>query len=275
MNLSYFSWIPNVEVKGSSTQKIESTTLDSIIVNSKSIKIILNEAYAQKSQNRIDHDIINFNIKPGIHSFSQPEETQFPLELAYAYSIDLLENLSIQKSYSTIIYSHLPNSLVDGLFGLNKKAWLPFLVRRPNKTLYSSVFLMTPISGNLLTSLEAVSDQYEDYIENALYTFNRNVIKPLQKQEASNSPEDLIRVLDRTEDLYSIIVTQLSNIRDRYRAFSRLIVPLIHYANLKSDLEDSVSFSHDSESSFNYEIKTPLEVESTSIATFLAKKLAD
>lgn len=276
MTSNNFSWIPNVKITGSNQQKIDSTTLESINVDSTSVKIILDKNYAQNKGYATEYSIFEFNTKPGIHIFNQPEDEEFPIELSYAYSIDLLEEISIQNKLSTILYSEQPKSFIGAFFALNNKVSLPFLVRRPDKTLFSGVYLFTSIYGNLLTSLESVTDQYEDYIENALYTFSENVIQPLQDtQDHTRLPDDLIRVLDRAEDLYSIILDQIVHIRDRYRAYSRLLVPLIHYAYLKSDLESSMTIEYESDSTIKYSIKTPRELESKILASILAEKLAD
>jgi len=274
MSVKYFSWIPNPKITGNSEQKIKSDTLDSVIVNSKFMKIRLASDGEQIKKYESEYTIFEFNVKPGVHSFSQPEDIEFPLELAYAYSIDLLENISLNNKFSTLLYLKSPISLVDALFSLDNRVSLPFLVRRPGKTLFSAVYQLTSIFGNLLTSLETVSDQYEDYVENALYTFRENVINPLRQQEESTLPDDLIRVLDRAEDLHSIITNQIFNIRERYRAYSRLLVPLIHFAYIKSDLMSSLSVKHEP-NSISYKINTPIELDSASLASFVAKGLED
>ena len=152
MSVKYFSWIPNPKIIGNSEQKIQSDTLDSVIVTSEFLKIRLANDRDQTSKNESEYTIFEFNVKPGIHSFSQPEDIEFPLELAYAYSIDLLENFSLNNKLSTILYMKPPKSMVDVLFSLDNRVSLPFLVRRPGKTLFSAVYQLTSILSLISTS---------------------------------------------------------------------------------------------------------------------------
>lgn len=269
--MKYFSCVPNFEIVGTAEVPVQSAALEKVVVTPELVQV-----YHQDGR---EFKILELGISPGIHLFHEPspDAVDFPLELMWAGSIDLLEGVAKKNRCQILLYPKQPQSFVDGFYGLNDRAWLPFQVRRSDKSLYSYVFLLTPVHGNLLVPLETLSDQYEDYIENALQTFVENVVYPLRSGEATDySPEVLTRVLDRSEDLAQIVGAQLDYIRERFRSFSRLVVPLIHYANLKSLVQSSVELNHKVEGqAVTYNIKTPLKIDAEPLAQYLSSCLAD
>ena len=125
-----------------------------------------------------------------------------------------------------------------------------------------------------MAPIEILSDQYEDYIENALYSFLLNVSKPQREKEHEEyvKSQELLKVLDRIEDLSQIITTQLDNVRERYRAFSRVIVPLIQLANMKKKISDSIKVEV-TKNTINYQLLYPAEISSEDLAHYVANKL--
>jgi hypothetical protein len=193
-------------------------------------------------------------------------------------TIDFLDGISSKFNLSTILFDDsIKNELnfAEIFLFLSDKMYLPFQVRRPStRTLFSSVFNLIPVKSNLMVPIEVLSDQYEDYLENALYSFLLNVSKPLRETEHQDmiKTHELLKVLDRFEDLSQIITTQVDYIRERYRSFSRVIVPLIQLANLKKKISDSIQ-TEVTKHSISYTLKYPIEISSDELAEYLLNKL--
>lgn len=271
--MSTFSFLPLVKIVGKTELKVESSpTVDKIVVNEKHIKFVLKD---QRNQQEVT--LIDFNKYPGINQLND-QIPSLPLELMFMTTIDFLDGISTKHGLSTIILDEAiypnPNFAEIFLF-FGERLLLPFQIRRPStRTIYSSVYNLVPVKSSLLNPIETLSDQYEDYLENALYSFLLNVSKPLREREYEEmiKNQELLKVLDRIEDLSQILTTQIENIRERYRSFSRIIVPLIQLANLKKKISDSVNIDV-SKNSISYSLKYPIEISSEELARHVLNKL--
>lgn len=274
ITMTYFSFLPLVKIDGKTEFNVDSKIVDKIIVNSKEVKFKLN-----KSQNTKEITMIDFSNKKGfngIHTFYGSEKiAEYPLELMFSASIDILEDISTQFGVSTLVYNeeNLPKEhLIEILYALNDKIYLPFQVRRPStKTLFSNVFTLTPVTGTLMYPIEMLSDKYEDFIENALLTFIYNVSEPLKW----NANPDIKQFIKRLDDLASIITGQIDNIRDRSFQYSRIIVPLIHFANIKKQISKSISIDSISKNTVSYSFNYPVEIKAEDLAYFLSNMIIE
>ena len=271
VTLVNFSFLPLVKITGKTELPVTSQFIDRIIVNEAEIKFKLKQSDTKEVK------LLDFNVNPGINLLHDQIET-LPLELMFMTTIDFLEAISAKYKLSTIIFDesiHSELNFVSTFLFLEDKLYLPFQLRRPStKTIYSSVFNLMPVKSNLMSPIEVLSDQYEDYMENALYSFLLNVSKPYREKEHEEmiKSQELLKVLDRIEDLSQILTGQIDNIRERYRAFSRIIVPLIQLANLKKKISDSI-ISDVSKNSISYHLHYPIEIPSDELATYISNRL--
>ena len=271
--MTYFSFLPLIKVTGKTELPIlNSPVLDKLFVSDSQIKFKL-----KNLENSKDIILVNFDVKPGLH-YLDDEIENLPLELSFTSTIDFLDGLSTKFDLSTILMDDQKENFdfVETFLFFSDKVYLPFQVRRPStKTLFSSVFTIMPIKSNLMSPIEVMSDQYEDYIENALYSFLLNVSKPLREKEHEEliNSRELLKVLDRIEDLSQILTGQIDNIRERYRAFSRIMVPLIQLANIKKKISDSISINV-SKNTISYKLQYPREVSSDDIAEYISNRLS-
>lgn len=267
-----FSFLPLVKVIGKTEMTVEnSPVVDKIIVNDAVIKFKLKEG----SSTLKEFTLVNFSSKPGINQIHDEIEN-LPLELMFTTTIDFLDSFSNKFNLSTILFEeNTSDNFIEIFLLTGDKLFLPFQLRRPStKTIYSSVFNLMPVKSNLMAPIEVLSDQYEDYIENALYSFLLNVSKPLREKEHEEyiKSQELLKVLDRIEDLSQIITGQVDNIHERYRAFSRVIAPLIALANLKKKVSDSIKIEF-AKNTISYNLQYPIELKSDEIAEYIGNKL--
>ena len=181
--MATFSFLPLINIIGKTELEVDSSTfVEKIIVNQSGIKFIIKDETKSKEVTLID-----LYVKPGINLLHE-EIPNLPLELMFMTTIDFLDSISTKYKLSTIIFDEKePSNLdfVEIFLFFGERLHLPFQVRRPStKTLYSSVYNLIPVRSNLMLPLEALSDQYEDYLENALYSFLLNVSKPLREKYA-------------------------------------------------------------------------------------------
>ncbi len=270
--MTNFVFLPLIKIIGKvELDIIDSPVVEKLIINESLIKFKLKENQLQK-----ELVLMNFNVKPGIHVIHDEVEN-LPLELMFTTTIDFLDSLSIKFGLSSILLEEPIESLdfVKTFLFFGDKVYLPFQVRKPStKTIFSSVYNLIPIKSNLMSPIEVLSDQYEDYLENALYSFLLNVSKPLREKEHEDliKSQELLKVLDRIEDLSQIMTKQIENIRERYRAFSRIMVPLIQLANLKKKISDSVKLEY-SKNNVSYQLQYPKEIASEELAEFIINKM--
>lgn len=270
--MTNFAFLPLMKITGNVELEInDSPVVDKLIVNESQIKFKLKE-----HDQRGDLVLIDFNVKTGVHVVHDEIEN-LPLELTFTTTIDFLDSLSSRFDLSTVLLDEPLESLdfVKTFLFFGDKVFLPFQVRKPStKTIFSSVYNLRPIKANLMSPIEVLSDQYEDYLENALYSFLLNVSKPLREKEYEDmiKSQELLKVLDRIEDLSQIMTKQVDNIRERYRAFSRIMVPLIKLANLKKRVSDSVKLEY-SNSQISYTLQYPKEIASEELAEFIVNKM--
>lgn len=271
--MSNFSFLPLFKIIGQTELKVDSSTVvENIIVDESGIKFTIKEGNNSKTVTLID-----FYVKPGIN-YLHDQIPNLPLELMFMTTIDFLDSISTKYKLSTIIFDGEikdNSNFIETFLFFGDRLYLPFQVRRPStKTLYSSVYNLIPVKSNLMLPLEALSDQYEDYLDNALYSFLLNVSKPLREKEHEDmiKSQELLKVLDRIEDLSQILTGQIENIRKRYRSFSRIIVPLIQLANLKKNIFDSIKVKVEEEK-ISYSLNYPVEIPSNELATLVLNKL--
>ena len=268
--MTQFSFLPLVKVIGKTEIQVNSTMVERVIVTEADIKFKLKHSESKEVK------LIEFDTKQGIHTLH--DDIGLPIELFSMTTIDFLEAISSKYKLSTILLEESNSNMnfveIFSFMGDNK-IYLPFQVRKPStKTLYSSVFNLMPIKSNLMSPIEVLSDQYEDYLENALYSFLLNVSKPYREKEHQEliKSQELLKVLDRIEDLSQIMTGQIDNIRERYRAFSRIMVPLIQLANIKKKIGDSIQMEF-SKNSISYNLKYPIEIPSEELAQFIANRI--
>ena len=117
-----------------------------------------------------------------------------------------------------------------------------------------------------------MTDQYEDYIDNALLSFLHNVAQPLKYNPTNiNFPQ----FAKRLEDLTTIITSQIDKIRDRSFQFNRLILPIVHYAKLKKDITESIVINNITNNSISYSFKYPAEIKADDLTYFLSVLLVE
>lgn len=270
--MSKFSFLPLIKIIGRTEMSVEnSPVVEKIIVDDSQIKFKLKE-----STNLQEVILLDFNIRPGINELHD-EIVKLPLELMFTTTIDFLDAFSNKFDLSTVLFDETSsnNNFVETFLYIGERVYLPFQVRKPStKTLYSSVFTLLPIRSNLMAPIEVLSDQYEDYIENALYSFLLNVSKPIREKEHEEyvKSQELLKVLDRIEDLSQIVTAQLNNVKERYRAFSRVMAPLIASANLKKKISDSIKVEI-TKDAISYQLQYPVEITSNEIAEFIVNRL--
>ncbi len=164
--MSKFSFLPLIKIVGKTEMVVaNSPVVEKIIVNDSYIKFKLKESLARQ-----EITLLDFNIKSGINELHDEIE-DLPLELIFTTTIDFLDGFSNKFNLSTILFDEASPSdnFVETFLFIGDRVYLPFQVRKPStKTLYSSVFTLLPIKANLMAPIEVLSDQYEDYIENAL-----------------------------------------------------------------------------------------------------------
>jgi len=266
-----FTFLPLVKITGKSELPVTSQFVDRIVVNEDEIKFKLKNSATKEIK------LLNFNVNPGIN-FLQDQNAELPLELMFTTTIDFLERISTKYKLSTIIFNESDVSqinFVETFLFLGDKLYLPFQLRRPStRSIYSSVYSLQPVKSNIMSPIEVLSDQYEDYLENALYSFLLNVSKPHREKEYEEmiKSQELLKVLDRFEDLSQILSGQIDNIRERYRAFSRIMVPLIQLANLKKKISDSLKLDV-GKNSISYHLNYSVEIPSEDLASYIANEL--
>ena len=158
-----------------------------------------------------------------------------------------------------ILYYKNPYGLEDLLNIGMYRLFLPFHVRAANKNIFPNVFQMIPIEGNILSPLETITEQNEDYIRNALSTF------------ASITDKE-----DRFDQLETIIYNELDKIEERFRIFSRIVVPVVHDVAIRKRLEHNIVIKRKEQQGQNeFSSKASKKINAKEIAEKIQKNLQD
>ncbi|MHA1448274.1 MAG: hypothetical protein ACTSP4_02510, partial [Candidatus Hodarchaeales archaeon] len=166
-----FSLIPPIEIKDDFEKELDSDLIKTLKITDSCIEIFLVDAYFNriKQQNqdvKQSYKILTFDNKSEVHERIGPDD--LPLELLYFSSIDFIEALAIFLKSNALIYPGTPE---NGIFDFFYSPSVSNLIEKPDLTSrYSRTHILTPLS-NIITSVHLFSDSYEDYLENALKSF--------------------------------------------------------------------------------------------------------
>ncbi|HKZ41003.1 MAG TPA: hypothetical protein VJ044_08575 [Candidatus Hodarchaeales archaeon] len=218
----------------------------------------MNPTFAEKTKLGRDYTIITWDVKPGIHAWI---EENIPLELIWTASADFIAE--VFKVQSVYLYSKIPNGIETLLSIGSQRFLLPFQVRGSKKILFHNVFQMLALEGNLLSPLETISELPEEYIRNAVATFSSNVVPAGGSMVASRFPE-----------LDSIISIELEKIEERFRIETRILVPVVHLATLRSDFSRTVETKY-RDGQYSFIPKSTMKISAEALATTIAAKLED
>ena len=251
----YFAIIPPIEIIDEATIEIDgnlSSIIKSISIDKKSVKIEVSDAIESNVDKKI-YEVIKWNYLPHVHEMCGPEN--LPLELLPICSIDFLELLSSEFKFDVILVN---NPKIGNYFDFYVGLCLPFAVRRANKTIFRHISKLETIYPDLLSSLMAHSDDYDDFMNNALYTFRDNILNPTlqtiqeipihkesdEEWQTKSVPivyEDLIKIITQTDWLVQIMESQFNNVKERYRSLMRLVLPVIQRERLNDTLQKYVT----------------------------------
>ena len=256
--MRYFSIIPVPEfIDEPNKLSIEGEIFDTIECNKKWIKIKFNDEYATKKGYDKEYTIVEFNVIPGVHSWI---EENSPLELLWTASADFLESLG--KNHNVYLYQSKPIGL-EALISMedSSKVYLPFQVRGANKALFPNIFNMVHVGNSFLSPLESISEQPEDYIRNAMFTFHKNVVPTGEIQ--------------RFYELMDVVIPEVEKIEERFRILTRIISPLVHFIVLKKNLSKSLEIKHDKSNNYSLNYKNASKISLKEVSERIKKNIAD
>ncbi|OLS26185.1 MAG: hypothetical protein HeimC3_10550 [Candidatus Heimdallarchaeota archaeon LC_3] len=256
--MRYFSIVPVPEfIDEPNKVKIDGEIFDEIECTKKWIKIKFDDEYASEKGYDKEYIIVEFNVLPGVHSWI---EENTPLELLWTASADFLESLG--KNHNVYLYHSKPNGL-ESLLTMEdaSKLLLPFQVRGANKALFPNIFSMVHIENSFLSPLEMISEQPEDYIRNAMFTFHKNVV-----------PTGEIK---RFYELMDVVIPEVEKIEERFRILTRIISPLVHFIVLKKDLSKSLEIKRGKNNNYNLDYKNASKISLKEVSERITRNIAD
>lgn len=252
-----FSSIPpidiSVEMLVQATEDVKDI-LESVRVNSEGIFVIFSDELVENKSIDKECVLVKWNVLPNVHQLKGPEN--FPLESLPLCSVDVLELMATKLNLDIIL---MKDPKIGNYFDFYVGHKLPFAVRKSNKSIYKHIYRLEEVSGQLLSSIMSYSEDYDEFINNAIKTFKGNILEPTlktisdlpiykednDKWKTESIPivyEDLARIGTQTDWLIQILESQVENIRERYRALMRIVLPVIQRRGMMNRLKKYVDF---------------------------------
>ena len=246
--MPFFSFVPPIKVKGTAHENILLRSPG----KSKRVhgRLTVDENGVSVTREGEKHIVIKFDPLSHVHFM---ETQSLPPEIRPLANAESLEALTKVTKSQIVIYHENPP---EGFIRLFLGGYFPFAVRRSNHTLCSTISELRPFHEDLFIALEAYGEPYEEHVQNAIATFSRNLLGPIEKtlQGIVNEGETEVRLekglveamsqllnfIGSTGDLISILNYNVRNTEERSIAANRIILPILKKLNLQAALQQNV-----------------------------------
>lgn len=249
----FFTLFPPITIHGSEESELSLEGLEilkRVRVSPEKVTIFLEtDGHSQQ------YDIITFNTPTlDVHRRIDPEETEeeFPIELMPLVTIEFLEMLALKIEGYTLI-SDQPPEVGFGEFWRGDR--YPISIRGSTRELYPNVAELRTMRKDYIVALESLLNiDFEQQLENSVATFIDNVLQPMsdtlnelfEKRRDLDSDESVIniigsefkRLINRSEDLISIVKYNMNQTSERNKAYLRLTLPLMAKQALIENYEE-------------------------------------
>jgi hypothetical protein len=237
------------------------------------------------SELKKEYLVIKWNVLPQIHQVEGPED--LPLEILPVCSVDTLDLLASTLNLDILV---LDKPTVGNYFDFFVGHKYPFAIRGADKSIYRNVSKLEGVKSDLLTSLASYGEDYDEFITNALSTFKSNVLAPTlrtlndlpiskesdevwQNESIPVVFEDLMQIVTQTDWLVQIVDSQLMNIKERYRALMRIVLPIVQRESLRDMLSQYIDF--DTSEGVKMAIRKTVPITSDHIAKAIIDHLTE
>ncbi|MHA2296363.1 MAG: hypothetical protein ACXADA_10090 [Candidatus Hodarchaeales archaeon] len=291
--MRYLSFVPPLTINGSIEVETSSSLIKKVKVTSSFIELDLVDEFYEESRKNNENisktlRILTLNSQEQVHQ--RIDIDVVPLELLYFTSIEFVDDLGIMLDSYILLYPDKPK---NGFFNLFFTDSIAGLIQVPDSGFrYSRTHLLTPFK-NLLLSLKVYSDPYEEYIENAIGSFQENILKParttideimkrskdipvdeIETNSVKIQRADLLTLINQTSNLVTILNNEIILLKEKDRIHSHLIDSINAHTKLLSMLSEHINLEFEFDKmSFKCKIIQPMVVEPQKIADFFVKKI--